>query len=194
MERLEQQMAFATEVDKVKNIYRQTYLADGQRKENDAEHAWHAALMAVLLSEYSNEPVDTFKVVKMLLIHDLVEIDAGDTYAFDEAGQATAHIREQEAADRIFAMLPEDQGQELRSLWDEFEGYTTPEARFAHAMDNFQPLMLNNASNGKSWREHQVKKENLMKRNARIPQASATIWEEMERLIDKNIQKGNIKP
>lgn len=194
MERLEQQAAFAVEIDKVKNIFRQTWLADGGRKENDAEHAWHAALMAVLLAEYSNEPVDILKVVKMLLIHDLVEIDAGDSYAYDEAAQATAHDREQKAADRIFGMLPKDQGQEFRGLWDEFEEYETPEARFAHVMDNFQPLLLNDAADGKGWKEHQVKRANIEKRNRKTSKGSKRINEYIEQMIDRNIEKGNIEP
>lgn len=194
MEIIEQQVAFAVEIDKVKNIFRQTWLSDGKRKENDAEHAWHAALMAVLLAEYSNEPVDTLKVVKMLLIHDLVEIDAGDSYAYDEAAQATAHEREQKAADRIFGMLPKDQEEEFRSLWDEFEEYETPEARFAHVMDNFQPLLLNDAADGKGWREHQVKRANIEKRNRKTPEGSKTISEYIEKVIDRNIEKGNIEP
>lgn len=194
MERLEQQIAFAREIDKVKEIFRQNYIADGSRKENDSEHSWHSALMAVLLAEYANEPVDILKVVKMLLIHDLVEIDAGDSYAYDYEAQATAHEREVKAADRIFGLLPEDQEREYRALWDEFEAYETAEARYAHVMDNFQPLILNDASDGLSWREHQVKRENLMKRNEKIPSGSRTIWNYMEQLIEKNIQKGNIKP
>ncbi|MDO5390765.1 MAG: HD domain-containing protein [Eubacteriales bacterium] len=194
MERLEQQAAFAVEIDKVKNIFRQTWLADGGRKENDAEHAWHAALMAVILAEYSNEPVDILKVVKMLLIHDLVEIDAGDSYAYDEAAQATAHEREQKAADRIFGMLPKDQRQEFRGLWDEFEEYETPEARFAHVMDNFQPLLLNDAADGKGWKEHQVKRANIEKRNRKTSKGSKRINEYIEQIIDRNIEKGNIEP
>lgn len=194
MGRIEQQTAFAVEIDKVKNIFRQTWLADGSRKENDAEHAWHAALMAVLLAEYSNEPVDVLKVVKMLLIHDLVEIDAGDSYAYDEAAQATAHEREQKAADRIFGMLPEDQKREFRSLWDEFEEYETPEARFAHVMDNFQPLLLNDAADGKGWKEHHVKRANIEKRNRKVPEGSRAISEYIKQIVDRNIEKGNIEP
>ncbi|MCI7739910.1 MAG: HD domain-containing protein [Lachnospiraceae bacterium] len=194
MERIEQQAAFAVEIDKVKNIFRQTWLADGSRKENDAEHAWHAALMAVLLAEYSNEPIDILKVVKMLLLHDLVEIDAGDSYAYDEAAQATAHEREQKAADRIFGMLPKDQRQEFRGLWDEFEEYETPEAKFAHVMDNFQPLLLNDAADGKGWKEHQVKRANIEKRNRKTSKGSKRINEYIEQIIDRNIEKGNIEP
>ena len=140
MERLEKQMEFILEVDKVKKIVRQTYLSDASRKENDAEHSWHLALMAVLLKEYSNEEVDLAKVIPMVLIHDLVEIDAGDTYAYDEAGAKTKRERETKAADRIFGLLPSDQGTWLRELWEEFEAYETAEAKFAHVLDNAQPF------------------------------------------------------
>ena len=151
MERLKKQMEFIVEVDKVKKIIRQTYLADSSRKENDAEHSWHLALMAVLLQEYSNEEVDLARVIPMVLIHDLVEIDAGDTYAYDAAGSADKRERETKAADRIFALLPEDQGSWFRALWEEFEAYETAEAKFAHVLDNCQPLLLNDASDGLSW-------------------------------------------
>ncbi len=193
MERIRQQAAFAMEADREKEVYRQNYLADASRRENDAEHAWHAALMALIFAEYSQESVDILKVVKMLLIHDLVEIDAGDSYAYDAAAQATAHEREQQAADRIFALLPEDQEQEYRDLWEEFEAYDSPEANYAHVMDNFQPFLLNDASCGVSWREHQVRKGNILQRNARTPEIAPQIWAYMESLIDCNIQKGNIR-
>ena len=141
-QRLEQQIRFIIEVDKVKNIFRQTYLADGQRKENDAEHSWHLALSAVLLKEHMKEDVDLTKVMIMVLIHDLVEIDAGDTYAYDAAGAATKREREVKAADRIFGLLPEDQGTYFRTLWDEFEAYESADANFALVLDNFQPILL----------------------------------------------------
>ena len=159
MDRLKRQMDFIVEIDKVKNIFRQTYLSDGNRKENDAEHSWHLALMAVLLKEYANEDVDLGRVIPMVLIHDLVEIDAGDTYAYDEAGKATQRAREEAAAERIFGMLPEDQAKWVRELWEEFEAYETAEAKFARVMDNCQPLLLTDAQGGKSWREHGVKKK-----------------------------------
>ncbi len=193
MERIGQQAAFAVEADQEKEVYRQNYLADASRRENDAEHAWHAALMALIFAEYSQEPVDILRVVKMLLIHDLVEIDAGDSYAYDEAAQATAHEREQRAADRIFGLLPEDQEREYRGLWEEFEAYESPEAKYAHVMDNFQPLLLNDASDGISWREHRVRKENILQRNARTPEIAPQIWTYMESLIARNIEKGNIR-
>ena len=192
MERLEKQMEFILEVDKVKKIVRQTYLSDASRKENDAEHSWHLALMAVLLKEYSNEEVDLAKVIPMVLIHDLVEIDAGDTYAYDEAGAKTKRERETKAADRIFGLLPSDQGTWLRELWEEFEAYETAEAKFAHVLDNCQPLFLNDASNGKSWEEHQVKKSQIYKRNRKTGEGSEVIWEYMKELVDKHIALGHV--
>ncbi|MDO4275310.1 MAG: HD domain-containing protein [Eubacteriales bacterium] len=192
MERLKQQMDFIIEVDKVKNIFRQTYLADGKRKENDAEHSWHLALMAVLLKEYSNQDVDLAKVIPMVLIHDLVEIDAGDTYAYDDAGADTKNEREKKAAERVFGLLPGDQGQEFKALWEEFEAYETPEAKFARMLDNSQPLFLNDASGGKSWKEHQVKKSQIYKRNSKTGEGSREIWEYMQTLVEKHVQLGNI--
>lgn len=192
MERLKQQMEFIVEVDKVKNIFRQTYLADGRRKENDAEHSWHLALMAVLLKEYSREEVDLKKVIPMVLIHDLVEIDAGDTYAYDAAGSADKREREEKAADRIFGLLPQDQCRYFRELWEEFEAYVTPEAKFSHLLDNCQPLLLNDASNGISWTEHQVKKSQIYKRNEHIPEISGVIWEYMQSLIEKHVELGHV--
>ncbi|EGG79379.1 hypothetical protein HMPREF9477_00347 [Lachnospiraceae bacterium 2_1_46FAA] len=192
MTRLEKQTQFIVEVDKVKNIFRQTYLSDGERKENDAEHSWHLALSAILLKEYVSEEVDLLKVITMVLIHDLVEIDAGDTYAYDSAGAKDKREREEKAADRIFSILPTEQGQYFRELWEEFEEYETEEAKYAHLLDNFQPMLLNDAAKGKSWSEHQVKKQQIYKRNERIEETSETIWGEMQRIVEKNIQLGNI--
>ena len=191
-ERLEKQIRFIVEADKVKNIFRQTYLADGKRKENDAEHSWHLAMMAVLLQEHMKEKADLAKVMTMVLIHDLVEIDAGDTYAYDEKGARTKREREVKAADRIFGLLPEDQGTYFRELWEEFEAYETPEAKFAHLLDNFQPLLLNDASGGKSWKEHGVHRAQPMKRNERIPETSETVWEKMLEIFDKHVECGNL--
>lgn len=191
-ERLKKQICFIVEVDKVKNIFRQTYLADGERKENDAEHSWHLALMAVLLQEHMEDKADLTKVMIMVLIHDLVEIDAGDTYAYDEKGAQTKREREVKAADRIFGLLPEDQGQYFRELWEEFEAYETPEAKFAHLLDNFQPLLLNDASGGRSWKEHGVHRSQPMKRNERIPDTSETVWEKMQEIFDKHVKCGNL--
>ena len=192
MTRLEQQIQFITEIDKVKNIYRQSYLADGQRKENDAEHSWHITLMAVLLQEYV-PGTDLTKVMIMVLIHDLVEIDAGDTYAYDSAGAETKRAREEKAAERIFGLLPEDQGKYFRSLWEEFEEYQTQDAKFAHLLDNFQPLLLNDASGGKSWAEHGVKKSQVYKRNEKIEETSEDVWKCMQAIVQAHIEKGNLK-
>lgn len=191
-ERLKKQKEFLLEVDKMKQIYRQTHIRGGSRQENDAEHSWHLALMAFLLEEHSNEPVDITRVIKMVLIHDLVEVYAGDTYAYDAAANASKRQREEEAADRIFGMLPEDQGKMLRQLWEEFETYETAEARFAHVMDNFQPLILNDDNGGKDWSRHQVKKSQILKRNEKTASGSETIWNHMEEIIQQNIEKGTI--
>lgn len=193
MTRLEQQIQFIVEVDKVKQIFRQTYLADATRKENDAEHSWHLALMACLLKEHVSEPVDVARVTTMVLIHDLVEIDAGDTYAYDPEGAKTKAEREQKAAERIFGLLPKDQGDYFMELWQEFEGYQTPDAKYAHLLDNFQPLLLNDASDGKSWEEHGVKKSQIYKRNEKIPETSQEIWRCMQEFIDKHVEAGHIK-
>lgn len=190
--RLKKQMDFIIEVDKVKNIVRQTYLADGKRKENDAEHSWHLALMAVLLKEYAREEIDLSRVIPMVLIHDLVEIDAGDTYAYDEEGVSTKADREEKAANRIFGLLPKDQGTYFMELWREFEAYESSDAKFARMLDNSQPLFLNDASQGKSWKEHGVKKSQIYKRNAKTKEGSQEIWEYMQELVEKHVQLGNV--
>lgn len=192
MTRLKQQIRFITEIDKVKNIFRQTYLADGKRKENDAEHSWHIALMAYLLQEHAEEPVDVPRVMLMVLIHDLVEIDAGDTYAYDSEGAKTKREREVRAAERIFGLLPEEQGRYFRELWDEFEAYESADAKYAHLLDNFQPLLLNDASGGRSWSEHDVKKSQIYKRNEKVAETSETVWECMQEIVQKHIDAGNV--
>ena len=192
--RLDKLFDFFREIDKEKFIGRQTYLTDGKRKENDSEHAWHIALMAIMLSEYANERIDVLKTVTMLLIHDLVEIDAGDTYCYDEGALCSQRERELAAADRVFGLLPDDWGQKLRWLWEEFEEGETPEARFAHTLDNVQPAMLNSASDGKSWVEHGVHIEQILKRNARTADGSAALWDySYTHFIEPNLKKGRIK-
>ncbi len=192
-ERLERQFDFFREIDKEKFIQRQNYLTDGKRKENDAEHAWHMAVMTVLLSEYANEEIDVLKTVTMILIHDIVEIDAGDTFAYDEEGKVTQRERELKAAKRLFGMLPEDQAEKFRGLWDEFEAAQTPEARFARTMDNIQPLMLNDASGGRTWREHGICQSQVMKRNENTGKGSEKLWEYvLKNMIQPNVKKGNL--
>ena len=193
-ERLKRQLDFALEIDKEKNIFRQTHLSGHGRNENDAEHAWHMAIMAYLLKEYANEPVDIAKVMLMCLIHDIVEIDAGDTYAYDEEGQKTQHERESRAADRIYSLLPEDQKKKLRDIWEEFETGETAEAKFAHTMDNIQPAMLNAANGGVAWKERGISMSQIMKRNAHTAEGSQKLWDyAFENFFQKNIDAGNIR-
>ena len=192
-QRFQKQLDFILEADKEKTILRQTHLTGYLRQENDAEHAWHMAMMVYLLKEYANEEIDLAKTMMMALIHDIVEIDAGDTYAYDSAGKATQAERERLAADRIFGMLPEDQAVELRSLFDEFEACQTPEAKFVRAMDNLQPILLNDANNGRDWRLHQVKASQVQKRQEKTALGSTQIWEFINGLIDENRRKGNLR-
>lgn len=193
-DRIKRQFSFIEEIDREKFIGRQTYLTGGERKENDSEHAWHMAIMAVLLSEYAKDEIDLLKTITMILIHDIVEIDAGDTYAYDEAGKETQSEREQAAADRIFSLLPPDQGAKLRALWEEFEERKTPEAVFARTMDNIQPLMLNALTDGKAWEEHGVHLEQILKRNEITAKGSPELWEyARENFIEPSIRSGKIK-
>ena len=193
-ERLKKQLDVALEIDKEKNIFRQTHLSGHGRNENDAEHAWHMAIMAYLLKEYSNEPVDIGKVMLMCLIHDIVEIDAGDTYAYDAENLKTQKAREDAAKERIFSILPEEQKDELIKLFDEFEEFKTAESKFAHAMDNLQPLILNNSNGGGDWREHGVTAEQVYGRQSKTKLGSERLYEVIDRIIKENIVKGNIKP
>lgn len=194
MDRLDSQFEFIREIDGLKKISRQTYLSDGSRKENDTEHSWHLALMAVLLSEYANENVDLLRVITMVLVHDIVELDAGDTYAYDDAGNATKREREVAAADRIFNILPADQAKYLRNLWDEFEEDSTPEARFAHTLDHVQPVMLNDASGAKAWKEHAIKLSQVLKRNSSTAKGSEKLWEyTYNNFIEPNVKTGSIE-
>ncbi len=191
-ERLKQQLDFALMIDKEKNIFRQTHLSGHGRNENDAEHAWHMAIMAYLLREYANEEVDIAKVMLMCLIHDIVEIEAGDTYAYDAEGIKTQKAREDAAKEKLYSILPEDQKRELVALFDEFEAYETPEAKFAHTMDNLQPLLLNNSNGGGDWREHQVSAAQVYGRQARSREGSERLFAVINQIIQENIEKGNL--
>lgn len=191
--RLEKQLDFILEIDKEKNILRQTHLSGHGRRENDAEHAWHMAIMAYLLQEYANEKVDVLKVIMMCLIHDVVEIDAGDTYAYDKKNLETQKAREDAAKERIYSLLPDDQKEKLMGLFDEFEENQTAEAKFAHALDNLQPLMLNNSNGGSDWREHDVCAEQVYGRHIKTKQGSEALFEVTDRILKDNIEKGNIR-
>ena len=192
-ERLKKQLNFILEIDKEKNILRQTHLSGHGRRENDSEHAWHMAIMAYLLRDYANTSVDITKVMLMCLIHDIVEIDAGDTYAYDAEGLKTQKAREDAAKERIFSLLPEDQKKELVALFDEFEDFTTPESKFAHAMDNLQPLLLNNSNGGGDWREHGVSAEQVYGRQKKTALGSEKLYEVTDQIIQEHIEKGNLK-
>ncbi len=192
-ERLQKQLAFTLELDKLKKIERQSYLSDSSRHENDSEHSWHLALMAMLFAEYANESVDVLRVMKMVIIHDAVEIDAGDTYAYDTSGNATKREREEKAADRIFNILPEDQAKQMRALWEEFEAGETAEAKFANALDRVQPVMLNDITDGRAWREHQIAAEQVLTRNAHVKDGSEVLWKHVQSLVEKNAELGNLK-
>ncbi|MBQ3047118.1 MAG: HD domain-containing protein [Clostridia bacterium] len=192
-ERFLKQLAFILEIDKEKSVFRQTHIKGYSRRENDAEHAWHLALMIFLLKEYANESFDVAKAMAMALIHDIVEIDAGDTYAYDTEGLSTQKERESKAADRIFGLLPDDQNNILRSLFEEFEEGKTAEARFARTMDNLQPILLNDSNNGKDWREHDVNKQQVYNRQKSSELGSEEIWQFTKELIEKNVKNGNIK-
>lgn len=191
-ERIKKQIAFALEIDKVKNVFRQTHLSLNGRNENDAEHSWHMAVMAYLLKEYANEEIDIARVMLMCLVHDIVEIDAGDTYAYDEEGLKTQKAREDAAKERIFSILPEEQKAEFTALFDEFEAYETAESKFVHAIDNLQPLILNDSNNGGDWREHNVTAEQVYKRQGRTKSGSNKLFEITDTIIQNNIKKGNL--
>ena len=191
-DRLKQQLDFSLEIDKEKNVFRQTHISGHGRNENDAEHAWHMAIMAYLLREYANEEVNILKVMMMCLIHDIVEIDAGDTYAYDFEGLKTQKTREDAAKERIFSLLPEDQKKELVALFDEFEEYETPEAKYAHAMDNLQPLILNNSNDGGDWKEHGVSADIVYGRQSKTKLGSEKLYEVADQIIQEHIRKGNL--
>jgi putative hydrolases of HD superfamily len=192
-ERLQKQLDFILEIDKEKNIFRQTHLSGHGRNENDAEHAWHMAIMAYLLQEYSNEKIDVARVMLMCLIHDVVEIDAGDTYAYDAEGLKTQKAREEAAKERLYSMLPEDQKADLTAIFDEFEERKTSEAKFARALDNLQPLLLNNSNDGGDWRNHDVTAEKVYERQSRTREGSEKLFEVTDKILKENIAKGNLK-
>lgn len=192
-QRLARQVAFIAECDKLKEIFRQTLNTQSRRAENDAEHSWHLCLSVIVLAEHANTPgLDVLRVLKMVILHDLVEIDAGDTFGYDTARQAEQHARECLAADRIFGLLPPDQAAEFRALWDEFEAQATPEARFALAVDRFQPVLLNCLTDAASWKKHGVTRDRVVARNARIADGSAGLWRHMERLIQQAVDAGHL--
>ena len=192
-ERLKKQLDFMFELDKMKNIYRQTYVLHEDRKENDAEHSWHLAILAFMLEEYAAEPIDTLKVIKMVLLHDVVEIDAGDTYLYDEEGYKSKAEREEKAAQRIFGLLPDDQRDEYYALWREFEDDITYESRFASILDRMQPLLLNYTKGGIAWKEHGVHKEQVLSRNRPYFDASQELAEVIESVIEDAAAKGWLK-
>jgi putative hydrolases of HD superfamily len=192
--RLDRQLAFLLEADRLKSVLRRGHLADGSRHENSGEHSWTLALMALVLAEHAAEPVDVDRVLRMVIIHDLVEIDAGDTYVYDDTGKATQAEREAAAADRIFALLPEPQATDLRAVWDEFEHGNTAEARFGRSLDRFAGFLLNDASGGRSWREHGVTADRVFARNQEIGDGAPALWDEVQRRLDIAVERGLLHP
>lgn len=192
-QRLQKQLEFCLKLDEAKNILRQTHLTKHGRRENDAEHAWHMAVMAYVLRDYANEPVDVGKLLIMCLIHDIVEIEAGDTYAYDEAGKKSQAEREAAARDKLFGMLPEDQAAELAALFDEFDEGKSPEARFANAMDNLQPLILNHSNGGKDWIDHQVTYDQVFQRQSRTEAGSKVLFDYTQQVLDDHAKRGNLR-
>lgn len=191
--RLRQQIEFIVEIDKAKGILRQSHILDQTRRENDAEHSWHLAIMALLLQEHAQEPVDIVRVVKMTLVHDIVEIDAGDTMLYDQDERTQKHVQERKAAQRIFGKLPADQRDEYIALWEEFEERQTPEAKFAGALDRLQPLLANYHTQGSTWREHDVKKEQVLKFNAHMQEGSSALWAYAQSMIEDAVSKGYLQ-
>jgi len=192
--RFKSQIEFILEIDKLKKILRRTPLLDRSRQENSAEHSWHIALIVLVLAEYADEDhLDLLQVIKLLLAHDLVEIDAGDTYCYDESGVQDQNKREKKAADRIFNILPEDQAKSFRALWDEYEDRSTPESRFANALDRFQPLLHNYFTEGHSWRQHRIQKKQVLSRMQPVDEGSAFLWDYVVTLIDDAVEKGLLK-
>lgn len=193
--RLARQIEFIAECDRLKEVFRQTHNLASRRAENDAEHSWHLCLCVIVLAEHANTPgLDVLRVLKMLIVHDLVEIDAGDTFAYDTARMADQHEREARAADRLFGLLPADQAREFRGLWDEFEARATPEAKFAAAVDRFQPMLLNCRTEGAAWRRHGVTRDRVVARNRHIAEGCAELWRYAERMLDDAAAAGHLAP
>ncbi len=191
--RLAQQMQFVIEIDKLKQVLRQTLLMNGSRRENSAEHSWHIALMAIVLAEYAPAPIDLMHVIKLLLLHDLVEIDAGDTFCYDDQGNESKADRETQAADRLFGLLPADQAVTFRQLWDEFEAQTTPAARFAAALDRLQPLLNNQQTGGHTWQLHDITSDRVLQRMAPIQTGAPELWSAVQQIIEDCIAAGYLK-
>ena len=189
-ERLRQQLDFIIEIDKLKGIIRRSPLYAVDRLENDAEHSWHLAMMALLLSEHANETVNQARVIKMVLIHDIVEIDAGDTFLYDEQGTLDKLAREERAADRLFGLLPTDQAEDFRNLWEEFEAKESADARFAAVLDRIMPLFHNYLSKGKTWQSHQIVKTQVLERNTPMQDGSQTLWDVASTLINDAVARG----
>ena len=190
---LQQQVAFIKEIDKLKYIQRKTKLFNSDRNENDAEHSWHLALMALVLAEHADKPIDVLKVVKMVLIHDIVEIDAGDIFIYDTVLNHTNTEQEALAAQRIFGLLPKEQAEEFIAIWQEFEDGITDDAKFAKAMDRFEPLLQNTSNNGGTWREFDVPYQKVYEKKKVIKEGSTAIWDYAENLINESVEKGILK-
>jgi putative hydrolases of HD superfamily len=188
-ERLRQQLEFILEIDRLKSVLRQSYLINIDRHENSAEHSWHLAVAAMVLAEHAKEKIEISKVIRMVLVHDLVEIDAGDTFIYDEAANVGKAAREQEAANRLFGVLPEDQSQSFMALWREFEDRQTPEAKFAFALDRLLPILHNVFTQGRSWKEHGIRQEQALKKNRPIEDGSPALWQAVESLITQTLAK-----
>lgn len=192
-QRLSRQLEFIAEVDKIKHILRRNLLTDGSRRENDAEHSWHLAMMAILLEEYASESVDLKRVLSMVIVHDLVEIYAGDTFAYDVEGNKDKELREEQAADKLFSLLPKEQGAYIRSLWEEFDRMDTPDSRFAASLDRLQPFMHNVLTNGYTWHLGEVTKDQVYRRMAPVKEGTPALWPWVEFQIDKGVENGWIK-
>ncbi|VEN73693.1 Phosphohydrolase [Candidatus Desulfarcum epimagneticum] len=191
--RLRQQLDFILEMDRLKHVIRQSYLLGPGRRENSAEHSWHTALMAIVLAEHADEGVDPGRAAKMLLLHDIVEIDAGDTYCYDEEGAVSKGERENRAAERIFGLLPDDQAKAFREIWEEFEARRTPDAKFAAALDRLMPVLHNFHTRGKSWREHGISREQVLGRTGHVREISQSLWGLIESIVDDSVSKGYLK-